>query len=294
MTYLDYFEPRSLNEAISLLDKHGNDLQILNGGTDLVLKMNREEINPKILMSIRKLKELNFIKKDNGNIRIGGIVTFTDILENDLINNGAQQVLSLACQSVGSTQIRNMGTIAGNILTASPAADTVPTLLALNAKIVLESAKGTRTINIEDIFSGSHQTKIKDNEILTEISFKSLDDENNIYYSGYRKLGRRKALAISRVSVAIIVEQNRAKNSCKDARIALGAVASNPFRAKEVEEIIKNREFNEKMIQECINKISEVAEKTLDGRPSTSFKKESIKGVSKEVLMDIFRQINSN
>lgn len=284
-----YYVPMSLSEAIKLLGSANDNTHILAGGTDIVIAMHQKRITADVVVDIKKIKELEFIEEDNGKIRIGALTTFTALERSELINQKAR-VLALACSEVGSTQVRNIGTIGGNVVNASPAADSVPALIALNAVAVIESIDGTREIAIKDIFEGMHKTKLNKNEILTHICFKALS--GNVY-TGFRKLGRRAALAIARISVVAVMEKHPHASKWRDVRIALGSVAENPFRAKEAEDILKDAEIRKDKVEECVQKIAEIASITLGDRASAPFKRESIKGIAREVIVGICSEANS-
>lgn len=284
-----FFAPKTLNEALEILkDNKEKDTHLLAGGTDLILFIMDEKVKPEVIVDLKKIKEINFIKEENGYIRIGGATTFTQIEKSELIRRKAR-VLSEACSLIGSVQIRNWATVAGNIATASPAADSVPALISLGAVAVLKSVRGSREFKVEDILCGINKTKIEKDEILTEIYFKT-PSENT--FTGFRKLGKREALAISRISAAMAIEKYPDKDMIKNASIALGAVAKNPFRATEAENILKDKKLTPELIDECVNMISKVAAVPLGNRASAPFKRESIKGISRDILDRLYKEMN--
>jgi CO/xanthine dehydrogenase FAD-binding subunit len=282
-----YFAPYNITEALKILDSAVGQKKLLGGGTDLIIALKNKQVRPNAVIDLKNIEELNYIKSDNGYIRIGSMTTFTDIVESELIKSQAR-VLQESCEVMGSPQIRNMATIGGNIVNASPAADSVPALIALDAEVKLESVSGVRVLKVQDILQGINKTNLKENEVLTEISFK-VPSENAV--TGFRKLGRRAALSIARLSVACVFEAEDNTTRCGDIRIALGAVAKNPFRATGAEEVLKGKDLSLKLIDECVERISDIAVKTIGNRPSLPFKRQSIKGISRELLNRLYNEI---
>jgi CO/xanthine dehydrogenase FAD-binding subunit len=285
MKSFEYFAPRELDEALDILKKGGENICILAGGTDVLVQLRHKKIAPDLVVDLTKINDLNYIKEEDGFIRIGACTTFTDIEKSSLINSRAS-VLAEACREIGSPQIRNRGTIGGNIANASPAADSVPALIALGAKAVIKSVCCTREAAVEDVLAGISRTNLKRDEVITEVFFKT---PNEYTSSAFRKLGRRAALSIARISIALVMEKYPDKPMYKDARVALGAVAQNPFRAEEAESLLINRELGEEEIKIWCEKVSELAAKTLGNRASAPFKKESIKGIAEEVLLKVIK-----
>jgi len=288
MKEFKYYAPISLDKVLDILNKNAGETSVIAGGTDLLINMNQKKVAPNMILDLKKVKELNFIKEENGLVRIGAMSTFAQVAQSKLINDKAK-VLAQACNGIGSPQIRNLGTIGGNIINASPAADSVPALIALNAKAILKSKENERVVVIEDIFEDMFNTIIKENEILTEVFFET---PNELTYSNFRKLGRRAALAISRISIAAVMEKTPEGNTLKDVRLSLGAVNKYPFRTREAEELLKGQPICDEKMEECVEKISEIAAVTLGSRASAPFKRESIKGIAREVITNIFENMN--
>lgn len=176
MTLNQVYNGSSIEEVIELLHEYGNEAKIIGGGTDIVIALKNEKISPKVLIDISKIEELKKIYQNGEYITIGGGVTFTQIVESNLFQ-GNMHGLYKACKMVGSPQIRNKGTIGGNIANGSAAADSVPPLIALGAIVTLESKEGKREIPLEDYY----YAPIKENELLTQVKFKRLEKESNPY-----------------------------------------------------------------------------------------------------------------
>ncbi|CDI40380.1 Carbon-monoxide dehydrogenase (Acceptor) (fragment) [Tepidanaerobacter acetatoxydans Re1] len=163
--------------------------------------------------------------------------------------------------------------------------------MVLDATVKLESVSGIREFKVQDILKGINKTNLNENEILTEISFK-IPSENTV--TGFRKLGRRAALSIARISIACLIEVEENTMRCRDARIALGAVAKNPIRATSAEEVLIGKDISQKLIDDCVEVISEIAVKNIGNRPSLPFKRQSIKGISRELLNRLYMELWSN
>ncbi len=290
MQEFKYFSPSNITEALKILDSTVGYKKILGGGTDLTIALMNKQICPDAIIDLKNIKELSYIKSDNEYIRIGSMTTFTDIAESELIKSQAR-VLQESCEVMGSPQIRNWATIGGNVVNASPAADSVPALIALDAEVKLESVSGVRVLKVQNILQGINKTNLRENEILTEISFK-VPSDNAV--TGFRKLGRRAALSIARICIACLIEAEENTRRCRDVKIALGAVAKNPIRATAAEEVLIGKDISQKLINDCVEVISEIAVKNIGNRPSLPFKRQSIKGISRELLTRLYVELWSN
>ncbi|MDD4570129.1 MAG: xanthine dehydrogenase family protein subunit M [Tepidanaerobacteraceae bacterium] len=287
MQEIKYFAPSDVNQALKILDSIKGDKRILAGGTDLVITLREKKINPETIIDLKNTQNLAYIKQENGSIKIGAMTTFTGIVESELIKRRVI-VLHESCNSIGSPQIRNWGTIGGNIINAAPAADSVPALMVLDATVKLESVSGIREFKVQDILQGINKTNLHENEILTEISFE-MPSKNTV--TGFRKLGRRAALSIARISIACLVEVESNTKRCRNVKIALGAVAKNPIRATSAERVLIEKDISPKLIDECVEVISEIAVENIGNRPSLPFKRQSVKGISRELLTRLYNEI---
>ena len=283
---IDYYAPTNKKELLEIIHNTDRDTHLIAGGTDLIIGINKGNISPDAVVNLKSIDELNYIKEENGIIKIGATATHTQIANSELMKEEAL-ALAQACKSVGSTQIRNLATIGGNIANASPAADSVTALLSLDAYALIESFKGNRRVKISDLHMPAGNIDINKNEVLTEISFKS--SKKNIF-SYFVKFGLREALSIVEISVAAAMEISD-DNLCKDAKIAIGAIQRHPVRATSVEKEFIGKELNLENIENCIEKMSEFTAKTLLETPFKDlipYKKQCIKGVSREVFEAIY------
>ena len=222
-----YHSVSSVSEALNLLDEHGPAARIVAGGTDLIIEMERgQHPQLQVLVDITRVPGLDAISQEDDAIVLGPLVTHNHVVGSELIRRRALP-LAQASWEVGAPQIRNRATIAGNLITASPANDTITPLVALGAQVTLLSADGERTLNLEDFYSGFRQTVLRPNELLNAIRIPPLADQQR---GIFLKLGLRRAQAISVVDVAAVIGRDAA-GIVTDACIALGSVAATIVRA---------------------------------------------------------------
>lgn len=276
---METYKGKSVLEVLSLLDEYKGDSKIIAGGTDIVIELRHDDNYPKALIDISSIKELSEIKEDEGIIEIGASATFTNVVNNTVLGSRLKG-LKDAANSVGSPQIRNKGTVGGNIANGSPAADTVPPLLALDGVLVIKSKNNTREVPLEKIFLDKGKVDLKEDELLYSIKFKNLKENEGL---GFSKLGLRKALAISRICTSIYIKVD-GNNVCSEMRIGNGALGRHGLREREVEEFMVGKVLNEENINEGANLMAEVIKKRLDGRSSMEFKSEAVKGTFKKAV----------
>ncbi len=288
MRSFDYYLPATLDEAAELLSDYDGRVKVLAGGTDLVRDIKARRVAPLALIDVSRLPELQVIAVRDGRLVVGAAVTFTRLMGSPLMVEHAE-ALAQAAAAVGSPQIRNRGTIGGNIANASPAADGVPALLALEAEVSLESSVGSRHLPLEAVLLGAGRTALQTNEIITEISF-ALPAAGD--RSGFRKCGRRRALAVARISIAASLRCQG--ESIERARIALGAVAPNPFRVYAAERALEGATATSEAVEAAVSMIgSEVAER-LGDRASAPYKSVAVVGLARQLLGDLLPASFSN
>lgn len=219
MQPFDYIRCRTAEEACAVLDAHAGRCTILAGGTDLLLELRRPgEHPPGVVADIWGIASLRGVTEGEGVLSIGALTTHADLLRSPIVQERAG-FLSVAAGSIGSPQIRNRGTIGGNIMNAAACADTVPPLVALGAQFTLRSTQGERIVDAASFFERPYRTFAGKNELLTKVSFPSVPSGCR---TAFIKLGRRNALSIARLSVAAMVRRD-AEGIIIDARIVPGA-----------------------------------------------------------------------
>jgi len=265
----DYKAARTIQEACDLLWKAKGKAKIIAGGTDLMIGLRKEDQNPQLIVDITRIDELRKIEERDGTISIGAAVTHSEISSSPLIKKYAK-ALSDAASEIGSPQIRNLGTIGGNIINASPAADTLPPLMVLNAIGTVASNEGERQVPIYQLFRGPYETNLKPHELLVRVTFQKLSSGMK---SSFVRLARRDAMAIARMSVAIVVEMEGRKKQIKDIRIAAGSVIPTPQRFSGAEDLLRGKSPDGETLQRASLKISETMVNQTGIRPSTSYKR---------------------
>lgn len=222
-----YFRPRTLHEAVDTLTRHGG--QILSGGTDFFPALGERPISSPVV-DISGVAELRGVSIGADEIRIGGLTTWTEVLHAPLPS--CFDALKAAAREVGSIQIQNRGTVAGNLCNASPAADGVPPLLALNAEVELASQAGVRRLPLAQFLTGNRKTVRRPDEVLSAVIVpRGLDDAR----SAFLKLGSRRYLVISIVMVAAVVEAD-AEGRVAQARVAVGSCSAVAQRLVKLEQ----------------------------------------------------------
>ncbi|MBI2251322.1 MAG: FAD binding domain-containing protein [Armatimonadetes bacterium] len=239
---MKYFIPKNIQEALEILSFEKN-IKILAGGTDLIVDLKENKIKPHALLDLSGLNFLNYIKLEKNLIKIGALTLHAQIIQNSLINQYAG-VLKSACEQIGSPQIKNKGTIGGNIVQGSPAGDTLPALLVLESKLKLLKKGNFRIINLEDFLIAPNKSMISSNEILSEIIFKK-----NSSLGFFAKIGQRNSLAVSKVSLAL--QTNFKNKKLNNLKAALGAVAPKAIRAYKLEEFLNSKKLSLNLIKEA-------------------------------------------
>jgi CO/xanthine dehydrogenase FAD-binding subunit len=268
MKEMDYLRPRNLKEAFIAIEKTKGLIKFIAGGTNVISDMRAGTLSPKLLVDLSGLNNLNYIKATNKTISIGALTTISDIVKSDVLRSVAP-ILSSAAHQLGNTLTRNRATLGGNLADASPAADMAPPLLALEALIHTKNCKGIgRKIPLDKFFLGPNKTVLAKEEIITKITF--LKPKESACGS-YIKLGLRDSMAISIVSLAVMLELEN--NFCRKARIALGAVAPTPVRSYRVEKELEGKEMSKINIQKTIILIEKEISPISDIRASAEYRK---------------------
>jgi CO/xanthine dehydrogenase FAD-binding subunit len=264
----EYQSPETLAEACRILEKWGGTGKIIAGGTDLVISLRKGESQPQMLIDVTRIPELRRIEEAEGKIRIGAAVTHGEIASSKPIQRYGK-VLSDAASWVGSPQVRNLGTIGGNIVNASPAADTLPALMVLDASGKVISSRRVRELPLSELFQGPYQSSLNSDELLVEVSFPKLASD---FRTGFIRLARRAAMAISRLSVAVALRMARGEDRVEEVRISAGAVTPTPHRMSDAESILEGKTPDEETMKKAAQSISKKMIRWSGVRPSTAYK----------------------
>ncbi len=266
---------KTKDEALSWLSSLENP-KIMAGGTDLMVKMRVGKAYSHVI-DVAGIPELLGVSESDGGISIGAAMTHARLsAEGSVVRNARS--LSLACGLVGSPQIRNMGTIGGNLANASPAADSIPPLLIHDAVLTLESKEAHRKVPLQEAIVAPYATSIDGKELIASIEISPLRG----YREGYRRVAKRAAWAISRLGVAFAIREENGR--FLDAKLAIGSCTPMPFRPKKVEDLLKGAVKNEATISEAIRMALEEIKLISGIRPSYAYKLPVLKGILEEVL----------
>jgi xanthine dehydrogenase small subunit len=258
-----YFQPRSIAEAVDLLEAEGPELLVMAGGTIAMPLINEGISMPEKVLGLRRAG-LNYLRRDNGDVRIGSMTTLTEMLAQSEI-----PVLREAANNVGGWAIRNMGTVGGNLFAPPPAGDFAVALLALEGRVVLVGPDGERELPLEDFYTGFLMTALAPGELIKEI-FVPLPKGK----TGYLKLGRKHANTPAVVTVAAHIELDG--NTIKNARLALNAVGPYPFRAKKAEEVLAGARLDEEGIAAAAAAAAEECEPFTDAIASEWYRRKMV------------------
>ncbi len=276
-----YHTPSTLKEALLILGREAPEIKLMAGGTDLVVALRENRISPRSILDISGIRELSFITEDKNRIRLGPLVTHAMVERGPLFHRYAS-VLVMACASVGSPQIRNRGTLGGNIANSSPAGDSIPALMALGADIRTARGGRTREIPIEDFFLGPGKNVLKPDEMITAISFPRMNENQRAFFL---KLGQRKALSIAKVSVAVRLSLKKGRAS--EVRIALGSVAPRVILAGKAGSFLEGKALSLEVVEEASRIVMEDASPIGDIRSSAAYRKKMVGRLLLEGLSEI-------
>jgi carbon-monoxide dehydrogenase medium subunit len=272
MLWNQFFLPSSLAEALRLKAELGAAARFVAGGTDIIIDLDRGRQSRCSLIDISRIPELHFIQVEERGLRIGGAVTHAEVLQSAEVRTRAG-VLAQAAIEVGAPQIRNRSTLSGNIVTASPAADTVPPLLALDALVELESVHGRRELPLADFITGFRRVDLADDEVVRSILIPPSQGERR---GAFLKLGLRNAQAISVICVAASLEFAEDGRVLK-AGIALGSVAPTTIRVPEAEQLLIGQPLDEALISAAALAAQQTAAPISDVRGSAAYRNAMVK-----------------
>jgi aerobic carbon-monoxide dehydrogenase medium subunit len=264
---MDYFEPKTITEALSVLAKYGEHANVIAGGTDVMVDMKYKE-EPGCLVNIKKIPGLDTIQENGASLQIGPLVTIRDIETSRLVRERLP-LLWESCHQFASLQIRNTATIGGNICRASPSGETLAPLLALEAKAKLAFRDGEKTEAFSSFFQGPGKTSLGSKGLLTEIEIPYPPKGS---HGVYLKHAVRGAMDIAMVGVAVLITADAGNSSLQDVRIALGAVAPTPIRATKTEALLRGRSLTAALVKEAATLAASESSPITDQRSSAEYR----------------------
>lgn len=277
MPATDILTPATRDDLVAALSRATPRTRLLAGGTDLVRDIRRPGHEPDLLVDLTGLRGFAGVRLDGGTLRVGALTTFTDLQRDPLLRQHAL-CLALAAAQVGSVQIRNAGTVGGNIANASPCADSATALTALGAEVrTVDGAGVTLTRPIGEVLLGPNRTSLAHDQAIVEFAFPALGPE---YRTAFTKIGSRTAVSVARLSAALVVRFDAASGTLADVRLALGAVGGVAFRATEVEALLEGRPADEEsahiLADGCVAAICG----SIPDRPSLPYKRHAAIGLA--------------
>ena len=279
MRPFEYFEPSTLPEAVSLLERFNGRACILAGGTDLLVEIKERIRLPDHVINIKKVPGLNHLTYDpDGGLKIGSLATLREVERSSVVIE-KYAGLYQAARELGSIQVRNRATVAGNICRASPSADTLPPLIADNATIDTYGPNGERTIPMDNFFTGPGKTVLSSGEILTQITVPSPPPNTG---KVYLKLGRRAAMELATVGVAVTLTLDQ--DRCRSIGIVLASVAPTPLRATEAEEILVGEPLSEDIMEKAAQAARDQCRPISDVRGSADYRREMVRVLTRRAL----------
>lgn len=291
MKPFDFYSPTTVDEALELLHTHRESVAVVAGGTDLVLELNEHKASPAAIVDLKHIAELNYIRVEDGRFRIGAMTTHAALAADPTIAE-TTRLLHDATRLVGSPQIRNLGTIGGNIAQSSVAGDGLAACVTLGADLTLRSVRGERTMNIVDFLEGEGAQKrnsLAADELLTEISFPVPDVKHTA--TAFYKLGKRKALAISVIAGCMTATVDD-DGVCTHASMRAGALGRYPMHFASCEEYLIGKKLSYAVMQETLPMMHDQILEANRSRPwSVFYKKEGAQGVYKKLFADILGQL---
>ncbi|MFH1038513.1 MAG: xanthine dehydrogenase family protein subunit M [PVC group bacterium] len=262
----DYLRAGSVEEALELLRENDGDCRVLAGGTDLLVMIQEKLVSPRAVLDISGLEELKGIEESGGRIRVGALASHARIAGSAVLEKKAAPLVQ-SCAEVGSPQIRALGTIGGNLVMASPSGDAIPALFVLGASVILKSSRGERAVPIEEFFTGVKRSVRRPDELLTAVVFPAPAPSDRGFF---KKLGQRKALAISKVSTAALLSFRG--GGVEKIRVALGAVAPTVIRAPRTESFLAGHKLTADPIEEAARICAEESRAITDLRSSAVYR----------------------
>jgi len=283
MQEFNFVMPQTLNELMIALDETGG--RLVAGGTDIIPRMRRGLFSAATLVDASRIDELRFIDEQEGRIRIGALVTHQEMVNSALLKSAAPSLVQ-AGETVGCIQTRNRGTLGGNIANASPAADTIPPLLTLNAEVRLVHRHGERLIPLAEFLVSPGRTDLAPGELIHSVIFERL---LGAWGASYLKLGKRNGMAISVVNAAVVLVLDSA-GSIQDARLALGSVAPTVVRSSSAEEMLIGQEPTPKILNQAAEASAEDISPISDVRSTKEYRLHSAVVLARRVLTEAVAQ----
>lgn len=289
LPHFDYIKPESLKKAVHVLSEGEKQGKVLAGGTDLLVQMKKRLLSPKLLVDIKGIRQLSRISlSSKGELVLGARVTLGE-LDQWAKTRKEWLGLSIAASSIGSEQVRNRGTVVGNVCRASPAGDMAPMLIALDGKAEIQGPKKKRLLLIENFIIGPGQTLLAPDEIVVSLRIPKPQDQTA---TAYLKLGARRAMDTAIVAVAVRISFDRTLKKIVAARIVLGAVALSPIRVPGAEDILMQQGVTPGTLEEISTLAMNHAQPITDLRGTEGYRSEMVRILTKRAVKQVWEQFS--
>ncbi|RLB44321.1 MAG: xanthine dehydrogenase family protein subunit M [Deltaproteobacteria bacterium] len=281
----EYMAPTTLAEACKLLKDNAPNARVMAGGTDLLIKAKHKAIRPGVVIGLKNIPDLDVIRVErNKGLTIGATALLADVAAHPQIKR-FYPAIAYAASVTANVQIRNMGTVVGNLCNAAPSADNAPTLLAMEAEVIITGVDEQRTVPLKDFFTGPGLTVLEPGEIVKEIFVPWPPPRSGV---SFQHISPRGKVDISAVCVGAMVIMDG--KVCREARVALGAVAPIPMRAKKTERLLKGRELTNELLQQAGAQATKEAKPISDMRASARYRRQMVAVLTKRALEEAVKR----
>lgn len=279
----DYFAPQTLQETVELLEKHGKDAKLLAGGTDLIVSLRAREQRPKSLIDIKGVKELHELSFDEKRgLTVGAAVNLNKLIHHDAVSKN-YPLLNEAVSTIGDYEIRNRATLVGNICNGSPAADSAPALLVLDANVNIVSQKSKRAVPVREFHTGVKKTMLTSNELVTSIN---VPTPPKGYKGGYLKGRRTVGEDLTVVGVGGLVTPG--SKGGKSVRLAYASVAPTPIRALEAEKVFESNKPLNDLLDQAMPIVRKTVSPISDVRGGRDYRMNLVEVLTRRLLRQLW------
>ncbi len=266
----EYLEPTTIEEAVQLLRKYGTKARVSAGDVDLVARMRQRLVSPQYVISLLSIPGLDYVQSDEAGLRFGALTTIRSIERSPVVKK-SYLVLHEAASQIASVQVKTMATVVGNLCVATPASDIAAAIYALGGRLRIVGPGSEKTISIEDFYVGVNQTVLKPDEIVAEVMVPSPAQQTG---GAFLKLVRT-ASDIAKINVAVTLTVT--DNTCKEAKVVLGAVAPTVIRATRAEEALRNGKLGPETVEKAARLAAQEAKPITDLRSTLEYRREMVR-----------------
>ncbi|HVP58758.1 MAG TPA: xanthine dehydrogenase family protein subunit M [bacterium] len=284
MLEFDYIAARDLGEALDALSRGGAEAAVLAGGTDLHVLVRSGARKPKLVVAIGRIPALRSVAEAEGEVRLGAALTHAELARDPRLQK--LRALTQAASAVGSPQVRNVGTVGGNLANASPAGDSYPPLLAFDARVVVASARATRELALEGFATGPGETVLAPGELITEVT---VSPPRERFYSGFAKVGLRNAVAISVANCALVATMSDGRLG--DVRLASGALAPRAIRMRQTEALLRGQRLTSELVEQASQAAAAECSPITDIRASAAYRRHVAGVLVARLLREAWRDL---